>query len=92
MSAFEPATAIAIRSLVGRRLAVPCLVRSRPYPTPKLRQRYRAPTACNGLCRDTTNQFRGEIAVPLRLAMYALILCEIGGFLVPFTGFVHARF
>ncbi|WP_227984246.1 hypothetical protein [Nocardia spumae] len=46
----------------------------------------------HGLRRDTTNQFRGEVALPLRLAMYALIACEIGGFLVPFTGFVHARF
>lgn len=46
----------------------------------------------HGLRRDTTNQFHGEIARSLRLAMYALIVCEIGGFLVPFTGFVHARF
>ncbi|MEU6561092.1 hypothetical protein [Nocardia nova] len=46
----------------------------------------------HGLRRDTTNQFRGEIGLPLRLAMYALIVCEIGGFLVPFSGFVHARF
>ncbi|MGA4785903.1 hypothetical protein [Nocardia sp. AB354] len=46
----------------------------------------------HGLRRDTTNQFRGDIGLPLRSAMYALIVCEIGGFLVPFTGFVHARF
>ncbi len=46
----------------------------------------------HGLRRDTTNQFRGPIPLALRLSMYALIVGEIGGFLVPFTGFVHARF
>ncbi len=46
----------------------------------------------HGLRRDTTNQFHGSISSSLRLAMYALIVCEIGGFLVPFTGFLHAQF
>ncbi|WP_280268045.1 hypothetical protein [Nocardia wallacei] len=46
----------------------------------------------HGWRRDTTNQFRGEIGSPIRWTMFALIGGEIGGFLVPFTGFVHAQF
>ncbi|MBO0856469.1 MAG: hypothetical protein J2P18_22205 [Nocardia sp.] len=44
----------------------------------------------HGFRRDTTNQFHGDISAALRLAMCALIVCELGGFLVPFSGFIHA--
>ncbi|MFG1768158.1 hypothetical protein ACIBEH_09380 [Nocardia salmonicida] len=48
--------------------------------------------ALHGLRRDTTNQFGGQIPAELRLAMYGLIVGEIGGFLVLFSGFVVGQF
>ncbi|WP_421921376.1 hypothetical protein [Mycolicibacterium smegmatis] len=45
----------------------------------------------HGARRDTTNQF--ENATPaLHAGMYALIVAEIGGFCVLFTGFVAGQF
>lgn len=46
----------------------------------------------HGLRRDTTNQYRGEITLSKRLTLYALVVGEIGGFLVLFTGFVSTQF
>lgn len=48
--------------------------------------------ALHGLRRDTTDQFAGEISGGLRLSMYGLIVGEIGGFLVLFTGFLAGQF
>ncbi|WP_278264966.1 hypothetical protein [Nocardia sp. AG03] len=48
--------------------------------------------ALHGLRRDTTNQFAGSVPVLLRLSMYGLIVGEIGGFLVLFTGFLVGQF
>ncbi|MFC6009647.1 hypothetical protein [Nocardia lasii] len=48
--------------------------------------------ALHGLRRDTTNQFEGTIPTELRLSMYALIVGEIGGFAVLFSGFVVGQF
>ena len=49
--------------------------------------------ALHGLRRDTTNQFGGKrIPTELRLSMYGLIVGEIGGFLVLFSGFVAGQF
>lgn len=48
--------------------------------------------AWHGWRRDTTNQFRGNITTSTRAAMLALIIGEVGGFLVLFTGFLHAQF
>lgn len=44
--------------------------------------------AWHGYRRDTTNQFRGDIGVQLRVTMIALVVGEIGGFLVLFSGFL----
>ncbi|MFR9752218.1 hypothetical protein ACL02S_14445 [Nocardia sp. 004] len=46
----------------------------------------------HGLRRDTTNQLAGDIDRFTGLTMVALIGGEIGGFLVLFTGFLHAQF
>lgn len=46
----------------------------------------------HGWRRDTTNQFRGNITTSTRAAMLALIVGEVGGFLVLFTGFLSAQF
>ena len=46
----------------------------------------------HGALRDTTNQFAGSVPATLRLAMYGLVLGEIGGFLVLFTGFAVGQF
>lgn len=43
----------------------------------------------HGWRRDTTNQYRGDIPAALRLATIALIVAEVGGFLVLFTGFLR---
>ncbi|MFC8385917.1 hypothetical protein [Nocardia sp. NPDC057272] len=48
--------------------------------------------ALHGLRRDTTNQFDGKIPAELRLSMYGLIVGEIGGFGVLFSGFVVGQF
>ncbi|NEW39110.1 hypothetical protein GV794_20225 [Nocardia cyriacigeorgica] len=48
--------------------------------------------AWHGYRRDTTNQFHGDIDTSLRLSMFALIVGEIGGFLVLFTGFLVGQF
>ncbi|MFC9474233.1 hypothetical protein ACFTS5_18800 [Nocardia sp. NPDC056952] len=48
--------------------------------------------ALHGLRRDTTNQFDGKIPTELRLSMYGLIVGEIGGFGVLFSGFVVGQF
>ncbi|MGW2665493.1 hypothetical protein ACWCW7_31465 [Nocardia tengchongensis] len=48
--------------------------------------------AWHGWRRDTTNQFRGDIDASTRLAMAALMVGEVGGFLVLFTGFLKAQF
>ncbi|MFD6453143.1 MULTISPECIES: hypothetical protein [unclassified Nocardia] len=48
--------------------------------------------ALHGLRRDTTNQFDGRIPAELRLSMYGLIVGEIGGFGVLFSGFVAGQF
>jgi hypothetical protein len=48
--------------------------------------------ALHGLRRDTTNQFEGRIPAELRLSMYGLIVGEIGGFGVLFSGFVVGQF
>ncbi|MFD6397822.1 hypothetical protein [Nocardia sp. NPDC060249] len=48
--------------------------------------------ALHGLRRDTTNQFDGKIPAELRLSMYGLIVGEIGGFGVLFSGFVAGQF
>ncbi|WP_461665723.1 hypothetical protein [Gordonia sputi] len=45
----------------------------------------------HGMLRDTTNQFAREDPV-LRVSMIALMVGEIGGFLVLFAGFVAGRF
>lgn len=45
----------------------------------------------HGLRRDTTNQFEHS-SVGLHAGMVALILGEVGGFLVLLSGFVVARF
>ncbi|CAM5742795.1 hypothetical protein MAUB1S_03576 [Mycolicibacterium aubagnense] len=45
----------------------------------------------HGLRRDTTNQFEHS-SVGLHAGMAALILGEVGGFLVLLSGFVVARF
>ncbi|WP_280435774.1 hypothetical protein [Nocardia carnea] len=44
--------------------------------------------AWHGYRRDTTNQFRGDIGGQLRGTMIALVVGEIGGFLVLFSGFL----
>lgn len=44
--------------------------------------------AWHGYRRDTVNQFRGDIGSRLRLTMIALVVGEIGGFLVLFSGFL----
>lgn len=44
--------------------------------------------AWHGYRRDTTNQFRGDIGTQLRVTMIALVVGEIGGFLVLFSGFL----
>ncbi|WP_280402604.1 hypothetical protein [Nocardia carnea] len=44
--------------------------------------------AWHGYRRDTVNQFRGDIGIQLRLTMIALVVGEIGGFLVLFSGFL----
>ncbi|UGT60044.1 hypothetical protein [Nocardia asteroides] len=44
----------------------------------------------HGWRRDTTNQYRGDIPVALKLATVLLIVAEVGGFLVLFTGFLRA--
>ncbi|MCA2210291.1 hypothetical protein [Nocardia rosealba] len=46
----------------------------------------------HGLRRDTTDQFAGEISGALKLSMYGLIVGEVGGFLVLFTGFIAGQF
>ncbi|MFC4124797.1 hypothetical protein [Nocardia rhizosphaerae] len=46
----------------------------------------------HGWRRDTTNQFAGRIPGALRLSMYGLIVAEIGGFGVLFSGFVVGQF
>ncbi|MGW5570066.1 hypothetical protein ACWEVD_02600 [Nocardia thailandica] len=46
----------------------------------------------HGARRDTTNQFRGRIPGTLKLSMYALMVGEIGGFLVLFSGFLAGQF
>ncbi|GGK57068.1 hypothetical protein [Nocardia camponoti] len=48
--------------------------------------------AWHGWRRDTTNQFSGMISTELKLAMYALIVGEIGGFAVLFSGFIVGQF
>ncbi|WP_345499318.1 hypothetical protein [Nocardia callitridis] len=48
--------------------------------------------AWHGWRRDTTNQFHGEVDGSLRLGMNALIVGEIGGFIVLFTGFLIEQF
>ncbi|MEV0293291.1 hypothetical protein [Nocardia sp. NPDC050710] len=48
--------------------------------------------AWHGWRRDTINQFHGDIDASTRFAMLGLIIGEVGGFLVLFTGFVHAQF
>ncbi|MFC9661431.1 hypothetical protein ACFVJ5_14445 [Nocardia sp. NPDC127606] len=48
--------------------------------------------ALHGLRRDTTNQFDGKIPTELRLSMYGLVVGEIGGFGVLFSGFVVGQF
>ncbi|NKX90531.1 hypothetical protein [Nocardia coubleae] len=48
--------------------------------------------AMHGLRRDTTDQFAGEISGALKLSMYGLIVGEVGGFLVLFTGFIAGQF
>lgn len=45
----------------------------------------------HGMLRDTTNQFAREDPV-LRVSMIALMVGEIGGFLVLFAGFLAGRF
>ncbi|MGW4631700.1 hypothetical protein [Nocardia sp. NPDC004415] len=46
----------------------------------------------HGARRDTTDQFAGEVPTALRLSMYGLIVGEVGGFLVLFTGFLVGQF
>lgn len=46
----------------------------------------------HGARRDTTDQFAGEVSAALRLSMYGLIVGEVGGFLVVFTGFLAGQF
>ncbi|MFB7878040.1 hypothetical protein ACFC06_22560 [Nocardia sp. NPDC056064] len=46
----------------------------------------------HGARRDTTDQFAGEVPAALRLSMYGLIVGEVGGFLVLFTGFLAGQF
>ncbi|MEV0433723.1 hypothetical protein [Nocardia sp. NPDC050413] len=48
--------------------------------------------AMHGLRRDTTDQFAGQISGALKLSMYGLIVGEVGGFLVLFTGFIAGQF
>jgi hypothetical protein len=45
----------------------------------------------HGIRRDTTNQFE-HVDTSIRVAMAALIVGELGGFAVLFSGFVAARF
>ncbi|MEV6273845.1 hypothetical protein [Nocardia sp. NPDC051832] len=47
----------------------------------------------HGWLRDTTNQFHGQTSTAgTHISMIALIIGEIGGFLVLFTGFVAGQF
>ncbi|MEV0252186.1 hypothetical protein AB0H76_36760 [Nocardia sp. NPDC050712] len=47
----------------------------------------------HGLLRDTTNQFDGQTSNPgTHISMIALIIGEVGGFLVLFTGFLACQF
>ncbi|MBW0271448.1 hypothetical protein ATM97_11860 [Nocardia sp. MH4] len=48
--------------------------------------------ALHGWRRDTTNQFAGRIPAELRLSMYGLMVGEIVGFLVLFSGFAVGQF
>ncbi|MRH88034.1 hypothetical protein GFY24_11350 [Nocardia sp. SYP-A9097] len=47
----------------------------------------------HGLLRDTTNQFHGQTGkLGTKISMIALIIGEVGGFLVLFTGFIAGQF